>query len=300
MTALAPPPPTASDPAPPADPAPTPPPPSDPAPVPLLGVRLDPVTLPQALDRLHRWAADWRADGKPRGATKVVVTPNVDHLVRLHRTADPAVREAYRAADLTLADGTPVVAASRWFGKPVPERVPGSDLVPGLLASTSADRPLTVFLLGAGPGVADEAAARIARDTPHARVVGTHCPPLGFERDPSENDRIVALFDQAKPDVLVVGLGFPKQEKWVHAHRDRLTCGTTLCVGATIDFLAGNVTRAPAWLGRVGLEWVFRLGLEPRRLAGRYANDLIHFPRLLWKEWRTGGGPGDADATIRP
>ncbi|QDT17753.1 WecB/TagA/CpsF family glycosyltransferase [Alienimonas californiensis] len=262
----------------------------DVAPVSLFGLKLDPVTLEGAVDRLHGWIDDWRSAGRPAGAAKVVVTPNVDHLVKLHRTADPATTAAYRAADLTLADGTPVVAASRWFGRPVPERVPGSDLVPSLLASAATERPLTVFLLGAGPGVADVAAANVARDTPHARVVGTHCPPLGFEHDPAANDRILALLDAAQPDVLVVGLGFPKQEKWVHAHRDRLCCGTALCVGATIDFLAGNVRRAPRWLGRVGLEWVFRLGLEPRRLAGRYANDLIQFPRVLWRQWRTGGG----------
>ena len=251
-------------------------------------MKLDPVTLAGAVARLRGWIDDWRADDRPAGAARVVVTPNVDHLVKLHRTADPAVTAAYRAADLTLADGTPVVAASRWFGSPVPERVPGSDLVPALLASATAEHPLTVFLLGAGPGVAEVAANHVARDWPHAEVVGTHCPPLGFERDDAENARILALLDAARPDVLVVGLGFPKQEKWVHAHRDRLACGTALCVGATIDFLAGNVARAPRWLGRVGLEWVFRLGLEPRRLAGRYANDLIHFPRVLWKEWRTG------------
>ena len=259
---------------------------ADAAPQRLFGLKLDPVTLSGAVARVRGWADEWRAAGRPAGAAKVVVTPNVDHLVKLHRTRDPAVTAAYRAADLTLADGTPVVAASRWFGKPVPERVPGSDLVPALLASATADRPLTVFLLGAGPGVAETAAANLARDTPHAEVVGTHCPPLGFERDDAENARILAQLDAAKPDLLIVGLGFPKQEKWVHAHRARLRCGAALCVGATIDFLAGNVARAPRWLGRVGLEWVFRLGLEPRRLAGRYANDLIHFPRVLWKEWR--------------
>ncbi|NNJ24558.1 WecB/TagA/CpsF family glycosyltransferase [Alienimonas chondri] len=272
-------------------------------PVPLFGLRLDPVTLGEAIARIHRWVDDWRDADRPSGGTKVVVTPNVDHLVKLHRTADPLMVEAYRAADLTLADGTPVVAASRWFGKPVPERVPGSDLVPSLLASANAKRPLRVFLLGAGPGVAEIAAANIARDTPHAEVVGTHCPPLGFERNPQENELILALLEEAKPDVLIVGLGFPKQEKWVHAHREALTCGVALCVGATIDFLAGNVTRAPRWLGRVGLEWVFRLGLEPKRLAGRYANDLVHFPRVLWREWRRTRAEGDRsgdDATIRP
>ncbi|MEM9701659.1 MAG: WecB/TagA/CpsF family glycosyltransferase [Planctomycetota bacterium] len=269
--------------------------------VPLFGLKFAPLTLPQAVDRLRGWIDDWQAEDKPVGAAKTVVTPNVDHLVKLHRTTDPAVTAAYRSADLTLADGTPVVAASKRFGKPLPERVPGSDLVPALLQSATEERPLTVFLLGAGPGVAEIAARNIARDTPSVLVVGTDCPPLGFENDSAECDRIVQKVNGAAPDVLIVGLGFPKQEKWVHAHRDGLRCGTALCVGATIDFLAGNVARAPRWVGKVGLEWVFRMALEPRRLAGRYAADLIHFPRVLWREWRTGERPpADADATIRP
>ena len=260
-----------------------------PAPVDLFGLKLDPVDLDGAVNRIRGWVGDWHAADKPAGAAKVVVTPNVDHLVKLHRLDDPETWAAYRAADLTTADGRPVVAAGGWFGKPLPARVPGSDLVPALLASATADDPLTVFLLGAGPGVAEVAAANVARDCPHARVVGTHCPPPGFERDDGENAAILALLEEARPDVLVVGLGFPKQEKWVHAHRDRLRCGAALCVGATIDFLAGNVRRAPAWVGKVGLEWTFRLALEPRRLAGRYAADLVHFPRLLWREWRASG-----------
>ena len=260
---------------------------ADPVPVDLFGLKLDPVDLDGAVARVRGWVGDWRAAGKPAGAVKVVVTPNVDHLVKLHRLNDAETWAAYRAADLTTADGRPVAAAGGWFGKPLPARVPGSDLVPALLASATADDPLTVFLLGAGPGVADAAAANVARDHPHARVVGTHCPPLGFEHSDEENAAILALLEEAKPDVLVVGLGFPKQEKWVHAHRGSLRCGTALCVGATIDFLAGNVRRAPAWVGKVGLEWTFRLALEPRRLAGRYAADLAHFPRLLWREWRT-------------
>ena len=258
-----------------------------------LGVRLDPLTLAQAVARVRRWCDDWHAAGRPAGAGQVVVTPNVDHLVKLHRTRDEGVKAAYAAADLSLADGTPVVAAARRFGVPVPERVPGSDLVPAILADATAARPLSVFLLGAGPGVADAAAARITRDHPHVAVAGTHCPPLGFKHDAGENGQILDLLAEAKPDVLVVGLGFPKQELWVHAHRDRIAAGAVLCVGATIDFLAGRVARAPGWMGPLGVEWLFRLSREPRRLAGRYVTDLLWFPRVLWREWRGGGRGGN-------
>ena len=269
--------------------------PADPPPVRLFGLALDPVTTDQAVARVRRWARAWAADGRPAGATKVVVTPNVDHLVKLHEgfKDDPgkraAVWAAYTAADLTTADGAPVVAAAKLFGEPLPARVAGSDLVPALLAAGTADEPVRIFLLGAPPGVADAAAEQIARTYPHAEVVGTHCPPLGFEHDAGENATILRLLDDAAPDVLCVGLGFPKQELWVHAHRDRLRCGVALCVGATIDFLAGNRARCPAWMAKAGLEWTFRLYLEPGRLAGRYARDAAGFPKVLWREWR--GGP---------
>ena len=251
---------------------------TDPPRVRLFGVDLDAVTPAGAVDRVCGWLST------PERRCRVVVTPNVDHLVRLHRGRDPRAWAAYRRADLITADGMPIVAASKLLGRPLPGRVTGSDLVPNLLASATVDEPFTVFLLGAAPGVADAAAEKITAANPHARVVGTHCPPLGFERDPAENARILAKLRAAKPDLLILGLGFPKQELWIDRHRDRLPVKVAVCAGATIDFLAGNVPRCPAWIGRIGLEWVYRLAREPRRLAGRYANDLVHFPVLLARE----------------
>jgi N-acetylglucosaminyldiphosphoundecaprenol N-acetyl-beta-D-mannosaminyltransferase len=117
-------------------------------------------------------------------------------------------------------------------------------------------------------------------------VVGTYCPPLGFERNSLENARILAAVATAKPDLLVVGLGAPKQELWVHRHRHQLRAKVALCAGATIDFLAENRRRSPVWMRHIGLEWLHRVWCEPRRLAGRYARDAWVFPLLVWREWR--------------
>lgn len=246
-------------------------------PVKLFGATIDALRMPEAIDRLWSWIA-----GDSR-ACRFVVTPNVDHAVMLSESE--ALRAVYADAAMVLADGWPVVSASRLLRCPVPERVAGSDLVPALLASASNDRPLSVFLLGGMPGVAEQAATNIARQWPAAQVVGTYSPPYGFEQDDAENDRIVQRINAAEPDVLVLGLGAPKQELWIHRHRHRLQVKAALCVGATIDFLAGEKQRAPHWARRLNLEWLHRLVSEPKRLARRYAKDAWVFPRLVFKEW---------------
>jgi N-acetylglucosaminyldiphosphoundecaprenol N-acetyl-beta-D-mannosaminyltransferase len=185
---------------------------------------------------------------------------------------------------MVLVDGAPVLWSSRILSRPVPERVAGSDLVPALFAA-SEQQPLRVYLLGAAPGVADRAAANIRSRWPAIEVVGLYSPPLGFERNDAENESILGRIAVANPDILIVGLGAPKQELWVHKHRDRLAAKVALCVGATIDFLAGERSRAPIWMREAGLEWLYRVATEPRRLASRYAKDALVFPRILAREW---------------
>ncbi|HUG92324.1 MAG TPA: WecB/TagA/CpsF family glycosyltransferase [Planctomycetaceae bacterium] len=247
----------------------------------LFGIDIDPLRMPQAVERVMGWLA---ASVDRSAGCRYIVTPNCDHVVLLEE--HEGLRAAYRGADLVLVDGMPVVWASRLLKKPVPERVTGADLVPALFDAARADRPLTTYLLGALPGVAERAAAAVEAKWPHVRVVGTYSPPLGFERDEAENEAILGRVAAVNPDLLVVGLGAPKQECWVHAHRDRIRAGVALCVGATIDFLAGEKSRAPVWMRRSGLEWLHRVLTEPRRLARRYARDARIFPRLVWREWR--------------
>ena len=242
----------------------------------LFGMQISGVTMQQAVERVLEWC---RHSG---GGCRYVVTPNVDHAVLFQRRSD--LRHAYSDAALVLADGTPIVLASRLLGRPLPERVAGSDLVPRLF--DDAKCPLRVFLLGAAPGVAKAAAAQIKRQWPRVEVVGTYSPPVGFENNALENARILAAIAAAAPELLIVGLGAPKQELWVHRHRHELRANVALCVGATIDFLAGHRSRSPLWMRRAGLEWLHRLWTEPHRLAGRYARDAWVFPQLVWREWQ--------------
>jgi N-acetylglucosaminyldiphosphoundecaprenol N-acetyl-beta-D-mannosaminyltransferase len=244
----------------------------------LFGMQIAPVRMPEAVAELRRWIdADERA-------CRYVVTPNVDHAVMFERRAD--LRDAYRDASLVLADGFPVVLASRLLKRPLPERVAGSDLAPALFAAAKVAKPLTVYLLGAGPGVAERAATNIHNRWPGVRVVGCYSPPLGFERDEQECVAICERINAARPDVLMLGLGAPKQELWIARHRARLQVNAALCIGATIDFLAGEKARAPRWMQQFGVEWLHRLCSEPKRLFKRYAHDAWVFPQLVWREWR--------------
>jgi N-acetylglucosaminyldiphosphoundecaprenol N-acetyl-beta-D-mannosaminyltransferase len=244
----------------------------------LFGMKIARVTMRETIDQLLAWCREPRPQ-----SCRYVVTPNVDHAVMFQHRGD--LREAYADAALVLADGAPIVAASRLFGKALPERVAGSDLVPKLFGAAHSF-PLRVFLLGAAEGVAELAAQRIHKDWPEVRVVGTYSPPVGFEKDAAENARILGAIAAAAPDLLVVGFGAPKQELWVHRYQVEVQAKVALCVGATIDFLAGHRRRSPVWMRRTGLEWLHRVAAEPRRLAARYARDAWEFPQLLWREWR--------------
>jgi N-acetylglucosaminyldiphosphoundecaprenol N-acetyl-beta-D-mannosaminyltransferase len=252
--------------------------PASPRRIRLFGVEIDVLRMSEAVTRLLEWIA------LDDGVCRYVVTPNVDHAVLLAEHAE--LRQAYADASLVLADGAPVVVASRLLGRPLPERVAGSDLVPQLFDAAQVRGPLKVFLLGGMPGVADRAAKNIEERWPWVEVVGTASPPIGFERDPVRNRDLLETIAAARPDLLLVGLGAPKQELWVCQHRHEIAAPAALCIGATIDFLAGERKRAPRWMRRCGLEWLYRALGEPRRLGRRYARDAWIFPRLIWREWR--------------
>lgn len=249
----------------------------------MFGVEIDVVRMPDAVARICAWLS------LDDGVCRYVVTPNVDHAVLLDERAD--LRQAYAAAGLVLADGAPIVLASRLLGRPLPERVAGSDLVPQLFEAARNRCPLKVYLLGGMPGVAERAARAIAERWPQVEVVGTASPAVGFERDPQQNAALLADIAAAAPELLLVGLGAPKQELWVYEHRQAIAARVALCIGATIDFLAGQRKRAPRWMRRCGLEWLYRALGEPRRLGRRYARDAWIFPRLVWRERRAARRP---------
>jgi N-acetylglucosaminyldiphosphoundecaprenol N-acetyl-beta-D-mannosaminyltransferase len=178
--------------------------------------------------------------------------------------------------DVLLADGMPVVWTSRLLGRPLPERVAGSSLV-STLAAACAGSARSLYLLGGDPGTAD-AAAKVLRDRhPTLRVAGTYCPPRGFDRDPDAVEAIGSRVREARPDVVFVGLGFPKQEHLIERIRPAWPRAWYLGVGISFSYLCGAVYRAPGWMRTSGLEWVVRLVQEPRRLGRRYLRDGIPF-----------------------
>lgn len=235
----------------------------------------------QAIDRVQEWIQG--SEDPTPGNCKYVVTPNVDHAVLLQENVD--LQAAYAEAHMVLADGHPIVWASRLLRQPLPERVPGSELVPKLFTRFNAGGgKLKVFLLGAGPGVAERASANMKQEWPRVHTVGIYSPPMGFEKSPQETDEILRRIADCKPDIVVVGLGAPKQELWVHQNYQRIEAKAAFCVGATIDFLAGEKKRAPVWMQKSGVEWLHRMLSEPKRLVKRYAKDAWVFPQLVVRQ----------------
>jgi N-acetylglucosaminyldiphosphoundecaprenol N-acetyl-beta-D-mannosaminyltransferase len=243
----------------------------------LFGIEIDRVSMAGAVEIVLRWLED------EQSCCRYVVTPNVDHIVQLQDNLQ--LRQAYAGASLVIADGWPLVAFARLRKNRLPERVPGSDLVLHLFAAAKPDRPLRTFLLGAAPGVAERAAERIKYKWPNVMVVGVHSPPIGFEHDARQCAEILQLVADAAPDLLVVGLGCPKQEIWLHTYQQRLAVKAAIAGGATIDFLAEEQSRAPRWVQRIGLEWFYRVITDPRRLALRYLRDTWYFPQIAMREW---------------
>jgi N-acetylglucosaminyldiphosphoundecaprenol N-acetyl-beta-D-mannosaminyltransferase len=212
--------------------------------------------------------------GGQHGALTVVAS-NAWVVTLAERNA--AFREAMRSADLVVPDGMSVVLASRWLGGRLPERVTGGDLMERLCAAGAA-HGFRIFLLGGPPGAAVMAGANLTRRYPGLQLCGTWCPPPGFESDPDELERMRRTIREASPDILFVGLGAPRQEIWMQENRALLHAGVIVAVGAALERQAGLRRRAPRWMQRLALEWLFRLILEPRRLWRRY---LLGNPRFL-------------------
>lgn len=204
-----------------------------------------------------------------------VVTPNLDHLRQLSEGND-ALMAAYQKATLAIADGEPV---RYLYG--TPERVAGSNLVFELLDNTLIPRKLRVFLLGAEQHVGRRAAARLGDDYPGALCVGWCSPEPGFETSKFECSEIVSKINETKPDLLVIGLGCPKQEVWISEHYQKLNVPVAICAGSTIDMLAGEQRKAPRWVQRIKLEWVWRV-LQKPSLCKRYALDAVFLAKLVW------------------
>lgn len=232
----------------------------------LLGMRIDRVTEQETVDIIIGRAS--------AGCGGWVITPNLDHLRVFQRSHE--TRDFCEQADVVVADGMPLIWASRLQDTPLPERVAGSYLITSVTAA-AARAGLSVFFLGGDAGVAERAADKLARDTPGLTVAGTHFPPVGFENDDHEMRAIEAALLRARPSIVIVGLPFPKQERLIQHLREIMPGTWFLGLGISMGFVSGDARRAPEWTHRAGLEWSYRLLQDPQRLFERYVKRGIPF-----------------------
>ncbi|MEO1297887.1 MAG: WecB/TagA/CpsF family glycosyltransferase [Cyanobacteria bacterium J06636_16] len=213
----------------------------------------------------------------------VVFTPNVDHLMNLRK--DPKFVEAYQKADFRVCDSQILMYAAKFLGTPIKAKISGSDLFPMFCEHHRDNESIRIFLLGGASGVPERAKQNINARSGREIIVAAHSPSFGFEKDEEECQKILKMIRQSSANVLMVGVGAPKQEKWIVKYRDQLpNIDIFMAVGAAIDFEAGNKPRAPKMLSYLGLEWLYRLVSEPRRLWKRYLVQDMPFLWLILKQ----------------
>jgi N-acetylglucosaminyldiphosphoundecaprenol N-acetyl-beta-D-mannosaminyltransferase len=243
--------------------------------VPIAGVAIDALDFDDVVEAIAAHAI-------AHGAPAFVVTPNAHHVVLLQR--DALLREIYENAFLVVPDGVPLLWAAALLGTPLPGRVNGTDLFEKLCAR-AAQEGLRVFLLGGREGAAAAAADRLTARHPALHICGMHAPPMNFENNPVDSERVLKEIADAKPDLLFVGLGAPKQEYWMHRNCEQLGVPVSLGIGVSFELVGGIVPRAPRWMQRAGLEWFYRLCAEPGRLWKRYLVTNAIFCALVARQW---------------
>lgn len=234
----------------------------------ILNVPIDNLSIQELLERLD---------------SGVVLTPNVDHLMKLQW--DEEFHDTYAQADYLVCDSQVLFYASRFLGTPLKEKISGSDLFP-IFCDYHRDHPeITIFLLGGAAGVAAQAMERINQKIGRNIIIAAHSPSFGFEKNEQECQDIIEMVNRSGATVLAVGVGAPKQEKWICKYQHQLTTPKIfMAVGATIDFEAGTIQRAPKWVSQIGMEWLFRIACDPKRLWKRYIMDDLPFFGLLLKQ----------------
>lgn len=241
---------------------------SQPAKVDILGMDFDNFSKQELLSTLRKG---------------VVFTPNVDHLMKLRQ--DPDFASVYQKADFKICDSQILMYASRFLGKPLKAKLSGADLFPWFCEHHKYNENIKIFLLGGAEGVAHEAQRRINARTGRKIIVDSYSPPYGFEKSPDECTKIVDLVERSPANVLVVCLGAPKQERWIATYCEQLPqIDIFMAVGAAVDFEAGSKPRAPHYVSELGLEWLYRLLCEPKRLWRRYLIEGMPFVGLVLAE----------------
>jgi N-acetylglucosaminyldiphosphoundecaprenol N-acetyl-beta-D-mannosaminyltransferase len=237
----------------------------------VLGIRVNAVQIPDIISVMERWIAE-------RSATNYVAVTGM-HGVAESRT-DPYFRRILGAAGLVIPDGMPLVWLGRLQGhNEVKRRTPGAEVMEAFFEATGSK--YSHFFYGGVPGIAD-LLAKTEHEKHGIRIAGTYCPPFRPLNE-AEEAEVKKMIDESKPDIVWVGLSTPKQEKWMFEHRDKYSVPVMLGVGAAFDMNTGRLKRAPVWMQDRGLEWLFRLLLEPKRLWRRY---LVVGSSFVWAVWR--------------
>ena len=209
-----------------------------------------------------------------------IVAINVDVVIKIEN--DSYLKEITDKADMVLVDGKPLEWIAKWHNRPIKAKISGSDLVP-ILCERAAENGYSIFIIGGKEGIAKKAQQNLERDLPGIKIVGTYAPPFGFEKDEIERKKINEMISNAHPDILIACFGCPKQEKWIYENYQKYDAKVSVCAGATVDFLAGNVNRAPKWMSNHGLEWFYRFLQEPKRMFKRYFIDDVKILKLVKK-----------------
>lgn len=239
---------------------------------PLLNTYVNNVSMSETLQEISRLVEEKKKS--------YVVAINVDVVMKME--SDPYLKKITDKADLTLVDGKPLMWIAKWHRHPVKAKISGSDMVPEL-CKVAAEKGYTLFIVGGADGVAEKAKENLERDLPGIRIVGTYAPPFGFEKDEGELAKINSMISAVHPNLVIACLGCPKQEKWIYENYLKYDGTVSVCAGATVDFLAGNVSRAPSWMSERGFEWLYRFLQEPKRLFKRYFVDDLKIIKLLFK-----------------
>ena len=234
---------------------------------PLLNTYINNMDMDETID-----AIETMLDGEGKN---YIVPINVDVVMKIEN--DSYLKEIIDNADLVLIDGKPLVWISNWHNRPIKAKISGSDLVP-LLCERSLKKGYTIFLIGGRDGIAQKAKARLEKELSGIKIVGTYAPPFGFETDVREIKKINQMITAVHPDLLIACFGCPKQENY-----KKYDAKVSICAGATVDFLAGNVARAPHWMSDHGLEWFYRFMQEPKRMFKRYFIDDVKIIKLILK-----------------
>lgn len=239
---------------------------------PLLNTYVNNVTMDETVNEIDKMISD--------NKNSYIVAINVDVVMKIEQ--DEYLKQITDNADMVLVDGKPLVWISKWHKRPVKAKISGSDLVP-VLCRHSAENGYSIFIIGGQEGIADKAKQNLEKQYPKIKIVGTYAPPFGFEKNQTELSKINEMISKAKPDLLIACFGCPKQEKWIYENYRKYDAKVSICAGATVDFLAGNVSRAPKWMSEHGLEWLYRFFQEPKRMFKRYFVDDLKIIGLIRK-----------------